>query len=135
MRQYGNDTYAAQRMNLLEKWVGVNEDFLSSVEEWERYDAFLCKRDELIARLTELDATHRYEGLAHIESGDVEKMNNLVRLIGALDVDIERSIRAQRNEVLESMRSVVKNEQLARYGYGSPVPAESEMVPTFSVKL
>lgn len=111
-------TYYEDRLELLKQLQKVNEDFLSSVESWESYEGHLNDRDELIAAVRDLDENFGRDKRKLLDEEKTREMDNILRLILALDRDITEALNRERRETLEAMKVTTRGKKLAGYGFG-----------------
>ncbi len=116
----GCDEYHLRKMALLKQMLRINEEFLSTIEDWEAYDVHLSKREEILKNIARLN---NGPGAGAIEScSDSQKrdVTNMVNLILALDDDIITRINEGRSETLEFMRNNAVSKKITGYGYNGP---------------
>ncbi len=111
--------YFTAKINLLKQFLRISEDFLSSIEDWERYEDHLTKRETILTQLQALEKTHREE-IASCSDAQRQEMDQMTDLLLAVDRDIIDTLTKNRLQTLESISKAVTEKKIVGYGETAP---------------
>lgn len=111
--------YYNDRIACIRQAIRINEEFLSSADDWESYESFLDKRDNVIDRLKALDDAYGQGAILQCTKEQRDEMDDALNLVLALDKDITEAINKERMETLASMKATSVNKKIAGYGFAN----------------
>jgi hypothetical protein len=120
------NTYFTIKMDLLKQILKINEEFLSSLDNWESYETHLSKRETIIHKLQELDESFGKDVIRRCSDSQKSEMDRMLNLILALDKDIAAAIDEDRRQTLASMKATIKEKKIT--GYGNPVNQSGKLL-------
>lgn len=109
------NVYHLNRMMLLRQMLGINEEFLSNLDNWESYDAYLKKKDEIFRQLAHLNVAWGEDVTASCTESQTGEASRIMKLILSLNDDIAAAIEQERLKTLKSIKNKTKEKKITGY--------------------
>ena len=105
-----------EKIRILEEYVVKSEEILSSIATWENLVELVENRDHLIKRLREIEVALHEDNPDKIYNNEQrDKINDLIKLILAMDQDAVKMIREEQKKNLEELKVNQKHQKIASY--------------------
>lgn len=105
-----------EKIRILEEYVVKSEEILSSIATWENLVELVENRDHLIKRLQEIEVSLHEDNPDKIYNNEQrDKINDLIKLILAMDQDAVKMIREEQRKNLEELKVNQKHQKIAGY--------------------
>ncbi|PKM53165.1 MAG: hypothetical protein CVV00_13655 [Firmicutes bacterium HGW-Firmicutes-5] len=117
-----------EKIRILNDYVTKSEEILSNIETWENLAGIVEERDHLIKKLQEIEERLVQNDLEKIyEQGQKDKINDLIKLILAMDQDAVKMIKKEQKKNLDDLKVNQKHQKIANY--------EINLQPTYGTYL
>ena len=118
--------YYMSKMTLLKQLLGINEEFMSNLENWESYEEHLSQRAAVIVDLQRLDEGYEKEVTVSCSTFQKAELNRMLNLILAVDNDIVAVMGKERQHTLASMKATIIEKKIT--GYEKPVTIRGQLL-------